>query len=288
VKTLFDEFGRGSIPRLPRHKNPGLEIVYLRYGRLVWECEGKPESVESDSIYFTLPWQTHGSVTEFESGHEYHFVVIRLRDADTDGPGRFRFPPALALDAPTTTAVRQLLMGAPRHAWPASTLARVLLPELVRELEHPGSLHDAHLSHMTSQLILELARIVSMPQKPWEGNNTQRFSPLLVELECTCDQPWTLEEMARRLKLKNTRFNAIFRQAMGEAPMHYLSRLRVDRARQLLRNTTKTITEIAFECGFSSSQHFAHTFQQLSGETASAYRRLGPPQLTLPRSQHKG
>lgn len=275
---LFDEFGHGSLARLPCHRNPGLEIVYLRHGHLVWQCDGRQEAVRPDSVFFTLPWQEHGSVLEFEPGHEWYFAVIRLNSGRN-----FTFPGCLGWDRPTTTEVRRLLSLASQHAWPATPLMRVGLPTLVNELERPGPLHQARVVHLTGHLILELARIVSLPQSQAQRHDAERFSALLAELERRCDEPWTLAAMAERLGLKRSQFTALFHHATGDAPMHYLNRLRVNMARQLLHRSDQTITQIAFDCGFSSSQHFARVFQSFTGVTATTYRQHGPPEIDLPR-----
>jgi hypothetical protein len=47
---------------------------------------------EAESLYFTLPGQEHGSVTEFEPGHEWFFVVIRLATKQLDRPTPFGLP----------------------------------------------------------------------------------------------------------------------------------------------------------------------------------------------------
>jgi len=47
---------------------------------LVWQCDGKPEAVPPESLYFTLGWQEHGSIWEFEPGHYWYFVVIGTVD----------------------------------------------------------------------------------------------------------------------------------------------------------------------------------------------------------------
>lgn len=279
MTELFHEFGQGCLPRLPAHRNPGLEIVYLRHGHLVWQCDGKPEAVRPDSLYFTLPWQEHGSVWDFEPGHYWYYVVICLADKTRE----LRLPKALGFGAPTADAVRRLLAGAPHHAWPATLLARVLLPSLVEELEHPGPLHRPRVIHMTAQLVLELARLISLPEDERQRGDADRFSKLLAELDQTCTEPWTLDEMAMRLQLRRTRFSELFHHYTGDTPLHYLARLRVERARRLLQTTRQNITEIAFECGFASSQHFARVFLQFTGVTASAYRQHGPPPLHLPR-----
>lgn len=54
--------------------------------------------------------------------------------------------------------------------------------------------------------------------------------------------------------------------------MEYLFRLRTERAKTLLRETGIKVIDIAFECGFSSSQYFANTFRHATGMTPSEYR----------------
>ena len=177
MNDWFAEFGRGELPRLPFHKNPGLEIVCLQRGRLAWRCEGNTEVVHPDSIYFTLPWQEHGSACEFEPGHRWSFVVIRLEGAVDTRPTPFKFPPALGFDARTTAVIRRMLVEAPRHAWPSNPLARVLMAALVSELETPGALHRQRLVHLTSQLILELAAIIDRPESCKDSPDVERFLP---------------------------------------------------------------------------------------------------------------
>ena len=54
--------------------------------------------------------------------------------------------------------------------------------------------------------------------------------------------------------------------------MDYLARLRVRRAKALLRNGRLPVTRIAFDLGFSSSQYFATFFKRFAGFTPTAYR----------------
>ncbi len=56
--------------------------------------------------------------------------------------------------------------------------------------------------------------------------------------------------------------------------MAYLNRYRIQQARQLLKNTHKSITEIALDVGFSSSSYFSRIFRRETGMSPEAYRRL--------------
>jgi AraC-like DNA-binding protein len=90
------------------------------------------------------------------------------------------------------------------------------------------------------------------------------------------DEEWTLDSMAGRCGIKRTRFAGLCRELTGYTPLHYVGRLRFEQACRLLRETKKTITEITFDCGYSSSQYFAAQFKKAAGMTPTEYRRLAP------------
>jgi AraC-like DNA-binding protein len=72
----------------------------------------------------------------------------------------------------------------------------------------------------------------------------------------------------QRSQLSNT-----VQKLTGCTPMEYIGRLRIERAKTLLRETDIKVIDIAFECGFGSSQYFANTFRHAVGETPSNYRK---------------
>lgn len=62
--------------------------------------------------------------------------------------------------------------------------------------------------------------------------------------------------------VKPTQFAEITKYLTGYAPVQYLQRVRFETSCELLRNTEKTITEVAFDCGYASSQYFSEAFKQ--------------------------
>jgi AraC-like DNA-binding protein len=70
----------------------------------------------------------------------------------------------------------------------------------------------------------------------------------------------------------NAHFSRCFRAVFGESPHRYLQRRRVERSMFLLRESDHTVTEICFDVGFSSLGTFSRTFQEIVGESPSAYR----------------
>ena len=60
---------------------------------------------------------------------------------------------------------------------------------------------------------------------------------------------------------------------MGKTPQQYLLEERIRRAKLLLVQTEKTISEIAYECGFASQSHFSLRFKQAAYCTPGEYRQ---------------
>jgi AraC family transcriptional regulator len=86
------------------------------------------------------------------------------------------------------------------------------------------------------------------------------------------DREIKLEELAQLTGISQFHFSRLFKQSMGVSPHQYLLQQRVERAKQLLKNSKLTIAEIALQCGFNSQSHLGKQFRQLTGLTPKAYR----------------
>ena len=86
-------------------------------------------------------------------------------------------------------------------------------------------------------------------------------------------QPLTLDAMAAAARLSKFHFARAFARAYGETPRTYLTRRRVERAKDLLRVANLTITEICFCVGFESVGSFSARFKELVGMSPTEYRR---------------
>lgn len=85
----------------------------------------------------------------------------------------------------------------------------------------------------------------------------------------------SVESLAEAATMSRTTFAESFRQAFGSPPMTFLREVRLRKAASLLHDTTKPISAIAGEVGFSSRAHFAIAFRQEMGQTPTAYRNAG-------------
>src|SRR5437660_7227736 len=97
-------------------------------------------------------------------------------------------------------------------------------------------------------------------------------------------EPLDLAHLAAEAGYSRYHFARSFKEAFGETPGAYLSRRRVERAKDLLRSANLTVTEVCMLVGFSSPGSFSSRFTELVGMAPSAYRnqqvaRGGPPPI---------
>ena len=108
------------------------------------------------------------------------------------------------------------------------------------------------------------------PQLPETHALLELTREFLAEAHTT---PITLEQAAQHACLSPFHFHRLFTRTFGETPHGYLTRLRMERARQLLLGTELPVTEICLEVGYSSLGTFSRRFHERFGSAPSEYRR---------------
>ncbi len=101
-------------------------------------------------------------------------------------------------------------------------------------------------------------------------------------MDRTYAQPLDIPALARIAAVSEAHFIRTFHATFGETPHRYLQRRRVERSMFLLRETTRSVTDICLDVGFTSLGTFSRTFREIVGESPSAYRRRGGATRAVP------
>lgn len=83
----------------------------------------------------------------------------------------------------------------------------------------------------------------------------------------------SLVDIAASANISKSEASRCFQTCLRVSPVSYLLRYRTEMAAQLLLNSSKTIEEISFECGFGSASYFCRMFRQYAGVTPGQYRK---------------
>lgn len=83
----------------------------------------------------------------------------------------------------------------------------------------------------------------------------------------------TLEGMAACVRLSPSHFGRAFKATLGETPHAYVLRRRVERAKELMKDSSLSLAEIALDCGLADQSHLNRVFRRHSGTSPHAWRR---------------
>ena len=85
-------------------------------------------------------------------------------------------------------------------------------------------------------------------------------------------QPLAMQRLARDAATNQTKLSQAFREAYGMTIFEYVRRRRMEEARKLLRGSSLSVTEIAFEVGYEHSCNFSVAFKRYFGVTPREHR----------------
>ena len=86
-------------------------------------------------------------------------------------------------------------------------------------------------------------------------------------------EPWTVEGLARAVGLSRSAFAARFADLVGEPPLEYVSRWRMTKAAELLRESNLSMLDVAERAGYRSEASFNRAFKRHEGTAPARYRR---------------
>jgi AraC-like DNA-binding protein len=82
----------------------------------------------------------------------------------------------------------------------------------------------------------------------------------------------SIETLAELAELSPFHFSRVFKQATGITPLQFVTRERMLQAQQLIRETSRSLIEIALEVGYTSPSHFAKVFRRTVGMAPTRFR----------------
>ncbi len=105
------------------------------------------------------------------------------------------------------------------------------------------------------------------------GVHDARSAAAIELMESHPGEPLSRAETARRIGLSTRHLDRLLSEKLDGSYASHYRRIRLDRARDLLRQTTASISDIALGCGFSSASHFSLAYREAFGITPAMERR---------------
>ena len=258
------------------HRNEGIELTFLETGSVDFALESSTYPLQPGDLTITRPWQPHKVGVPSVGAGRLHWVII---DVGIRHPHQeWKWPRWLVISRKDMADLTQFLSQNEQPVWKTSSEVQHCFKQLAKAVASyqkiTGTSRITVYLNELFLLVLELFRTQQVTLSKSLTSTRRSTELFLSALPANVSEPWTLETMSKTCGLGTTRFVHHCRHLTNCTPMEHLNRLRIEKASELL--TTKTemnITEIAFACGFSTSQYFATVFRKHHRCTPAAFRK---------------
>ncbi|WIJ23828.1 helix-turn-helix transcriptional regulator [Devosia sp. RR2S18] len=253
---------------LKEHCNEGVKIAYLARGSMVLKVDGHRHELTEGQMFVVRPWQLHQFGDPHVSASQIVWVLfdVGVRRPHED----WLWPDWMAWSERDTARLTKLLSRNEQHVLTASReVARSFM-----EIDEVVSSEDIASNETRLRLQISMLLLQFMEQLERQAptlnedlaSSKRTVQIFLDRLPHALDQQWTLENMAAECSLSRTQFSQHCQALTNMTPVRYLQMVRLEAARKWLsERAAATVTEIALECGFSSSQYFATCYKRRFG-----------------------
>ena len=255
---------------LDTHCNEGIELAFLESGKLAFQAD-KKYTLKPGTMTITRPWQPHSLGSPTITPSRLHWIIL---DVSVRKPHqKWKWPKWLILDPADLNRLTALLSQNETLVWSVGAEILTCFGRIADVLKSPKS--SVNISRMTiliNELFLSLYETLSKrrlklePELITSHRTVELFLNDLNQNSKLLFQEWTIDHMADYCHLGVTHFTRLCRTLSNMTPMQYLNSQRIQASIHMMQTDPElSITDIAFRCGFNSSQYFATVFKQFKG-----------------------
>ncbi len=258
-----------QLQSFPEQVVEGLCIYFINEGRFEWKINEQRHVLFPGDVVLILPGQKFGNEKGILDLGSITWVQIKIQKLESGElvPGKWS-----GMSDHESVAVGKLLSLNNNPVLSKLTDGGRILNSIAFEIHH----HELGFVTRINQLIDEL--LITITRQLTKQNNPPRdFPKVFMNLEASLrkdlSHQWSVEEMAAIAGMGTTLFNERVKNFTGFTPINYLINIRISEAIKLLKKKEVSITDIALDTGFYSSQHFSTTFKKLTGYTPGEFRK---------------
>ncbi len=246
------------------HTHPGIyELHCVVRGTLSFWVGRQRYEVEPGMALLTMPDELHGAVNETLPPAEWHWIHLHF-------PVRQALP---GLSHKDTRRLQEKLAGARRRLFRYSPALIGCFERLLAEHRSRDPERGLMARLVFHELLVSLGRNLA-PEG--QCDPFQQLSPPLQRafrwLDDHLAEPLSLGKIAAAAGVSESSLRRHFHEETGFSPVDYVMRQRIAKAKEWLGDPTRSVTDIAFALGFSTSAYFTAVFRRVTGMTPKKFR----------------
>jgi AraC-like DNA-binding protein len=258
-----------QLKAFPTTTTAGLRLYYVLEGRFEWLINHQPYIFYPGDVALILPGIPFGSDNGILEIGSFTWIQLAIQMREN---GHIQFDTWSGLSESECAAIGKIFLLNSNPVLSKFTEVGKMLKCIHAELFANEVGYQVFINHQIDELLIQVARKMTK-----QTHSPRDFPKTFMHLEAVLRQDlahqWTVEEMAALVGMGTTLFTERVKSYSGFSPINYLINIRISEAIKLLKRPEITVTDIALDTGFYSSQHFSTTFKKLTGYRPSEFRK---------------
>jgi AraC-like DNA-binding protein len=249
-------------PGLSTHRHiDAIEICYLERGCQIYRLHDREYRLVGGDVLVVPPGEPHDTGGRLEDCGVLYWLILRIPS---------EFSSLLSLSPEDSCVISNRLLNVPKLHFAGRPILKQIFNRLfdLHDLQ-TDALKPLVIRHQLLCCILELLHCAYNEQHRQPSKNIQRAVDKIRRFP---EHEFSLADLAEEAGLSLSRFKVKFKSETGIAPHEFILRTKIEAAKVSLAQGELSVTDIAMELGFSSSQYFATVFRRFTQETPIEYR----------------
>jgi len=245
------------------HWHDSYEFCYVLGGKGIYCISGKEFNFEQGDIFIAAPGQKHYESCNRSNPSELIFLTVTVKRKNKVGKSSGIFKLPLKIHVTPGKIINYLFLG--------------ILDEIIQR--RTG--YALKIRNYLSDLLIELYRFIyekarsSADAGTISANYKKSFAEKMCKyVEVNYHKKIGLKNIAREFHLAPQYISTLFKKQTGYSPVEYITKMRIESAKELLANSEDKVSSIALSVGYDTSHYFHRIFRKVTGTTPIRYREM--------------
>ncbi len=235
-----------------------VEICYLERGCQTYSTQGKEYELTGGDVFVTFPNELHSSSNIKQLRGCLYWIQFNMESSNLLGLGK-----------DDTEILKSCLLSIPIRHYRISGQTASLLTRAFKNFSSGTALTQIVAKALIIMFVYDLAAETVSIVNPDEPS--EEISRCLEYIENHIRENITVSDLADVVNFSESHLKLKFKREMGIPPRDYIINKKINASTEFLK--TQSVTDTAYEFGFSSSQHYTRAFRNVIGMSPRDYKK---------------
>lgn len=247
-------------PPLKSHVHEGMfEFVLIIKGRQVYSVHNRGYTVSSGEVFITFPDEPHSSGMYPEDKSLLYYILIDIEGLKSS---------YLGCDDTDGELIADSVKHIENRVFKGSPNLKTFLDGIITAFHSKNRFKGTIIRNLLSCFLLEILDCESKSKV----NTDIKMGDIIHFISEHITEDIKVSDLADIAKYSLSRFKMSFRHQVGIPPREFVLRMKVDTAKEMLKTSDMSITDIALSLSFSSSQYFSTVFKRFTCMSPNEFR----------------